>query len=181
MKYGLPSSLGKKLCSFLPVLANGRSVHLIGHLFNLQFSPQTPEEWIQQLVSFSELPSGILSGVAQTIMSPFTDMSIFRFKSIGSTLAILIAFSREPSKFSQVMTAPPGLQLVVVLALLLPVLLSSVFNRASSVTSMLRLPPLPAPVFSVHVWSGDVIAIRFQAFRSDATGEKIHLLGPSTF
>ena len=35
---------------------------------------------------------------------------------------------------------------------------------------MLRLPPLPAPVFSVQVWNGDVIAIRFQAFRSDAAG-----------
>ena len=151
------------LCLFLPtdVLSISMDIYLI-----CNFSPQTPEEWIQQFVSFSEFPSGIPSDLAQIIMSPFTDMSTFRFTSIGSTLAILIAFSREPSRLSQVMTAAPGLQLVVVLALLLPVLLSSVFNRASSVTSM----PLPAPVFSVQVWNGDVIAIRFHVFRSDAAG-----------
>ena len=80
------------------------------------------------------------------------------------------------ARLSWVVTATAGLLLLVALTSLLTCLLSSVFNRGSSVMPMLCLPLLLALVFSVHVWNDDVIAMRFLVFESDATscGKEFH-------
>ena len=85
-------------------------------------------------------------------------MSMIRFNSACSTLAILIAFSREPSMPSWVVTAVAGQLLFVALTSVLA-LLSSI--RGSPVMSMLCL--LLTLVFAWNVWRDDIIVIGFLA------------------